>query len=790
MANLSITETCNRSCSFCFAANSMKSAAPGSAMSVEQFEQGLDLLQRSGIREAPLLGGEPTIHPQFAELVDRVLARGMRLLLLSGGLIPNTALDRLARIAADDVLVMINVAMPGESTAAEVRRQREVFERLRQRAMPGLNIHSPAPDLDYLIELIEQHGLARSVRLGLTHPILEGGNVFLHTRYFDEVGRRVAEFAFRAREREITIEFDCGWVPCMFPEGALRELGIAPQQVGLRCNPILDVLPDGQVISCYPLGDFHRERMLPADDVISLRRRFNEKLAPLRPLGIFRKCAGCDFRARGECVGGCLSTAMRRLQQREFQISAPGGTGQSAAGALTGGLPSTVGGHGAGLPIASAGALTGGLPSTAASEGAGLPIASAGEGTGGTLVRSAVPAQIAQGNAGRRSRISLTVIGPEPGNIDRNAAVPAVLGALGFESLKIKANSGEVVPGTGGTPVSRHGSDTSSNRWSLPYIDQPIGFWDELQEDHGPFIADVYFPLPGGIIGSGRPPLPDAHVDSFLRRCGLRKSVLLNAVTLPQPVDDIAPAIIEALRRLNGEFGICRATIANLQLAARIRSAMPDWSLTASVLMEIGDAFQARLLNGLCDTLVPASRVVRDMPALKSIRAAYHGHIRLLVNEACLPGCPYRTQHFHEMASGVPEPKSLCAELLHEQAWLRLIGSWVLPQHLHLYDGVYDELKLAGRVTLQDPARFRHVFESYLRRRPLQPHEIGGGPSSVVTPMHIGEEFFAYTLECGRRCHECTRCPDYYAAALAERKAQGKSASVGIHEGVAEPTWS
>jgi len=114
----------------------------------------------------------------------------------------------------------------------------------------------------------------------------------------------------------------------------------------------------------------------------------------------------------------------------------------------------------------------------------------------------------------------------------------------------------------------------------------------------------------------------------------------------------------------------------------------------------------------------------------------------------------------------VPEPKSLCAELLHDEAWLRLTGSWVLPQHLYFYAGIYDEMKLAGRVTLQDPAKFRYVFESYVHTRSLQPHEIGGGPSSVLIPIEINDEFFAYTLECGRRCHECNRCPVYYETAL------------------------
>jgi collagenase-like PrtC family protease len=101
-----------------------------------------------------------------------------------------------------------------------------------------------------------------------------------------------------------------------------------------------------------------------------------------------------------------------------------------------------------------------------------------------------------------------------------------------------------------------------------------------------------------------------------------------------------------------GETRLVGATVANLQLAAQVRDALPDLRLTASVLMDVGSPQQALMLDGICDALVPASRVVRDLPALQGLRAAFRGRIRLIVNEACLPGCPFRTQHFHEMAAG------------------------------------------------------------------------------------------------------------------------------------------
>ena len=109
---------------------------------------------------------------------------------------------------------------------------------MSSRIVPGVTIASPAVQIGYLLEMIEVYGLARSVRLGLAHPTLNGSNAHVHPRHYPEVGRRVTEFGLLAQARGVRLEFDCGWVPCMFPEGALAALGKTSEDVGLRCNPI------------------------------------------------------------------------------------------------------------------------------------------------------------------------------------------------------------------------------------------------------------------------------------------------------------------------------------------------------------------------------------------------------------------------------------------------------------------------------------------------------------------------------------------------------------------------
>ncbi len=620
MANLCITSACNRRCSYCFSLNAGR-AGPA-FMSLETFGKALDFLVRSGIDQARLLGGEPTLHPEFVRLAESVLRRGLRLLVFSNGFMPEDALSWLEKAPAESVGVLINVSPHGSN------RQRETLVRLGRLATLGFNMHSPAFQPDFLLDLIRRCGLSPTIRFGLAHPCADAFNVYLHPKHYDAVGSRLAIFAAKAQSSGVQLQFDCGFVPCMFPPGSLDSLGPSTSEIGLRCSPVLDLLPNGKFVSCFPLSELHQATLQETETAAVLRDRFNTALAGRRILGVFRKCASCEVRALDHCLGGCLAAASQRLRP----------------------------------------------------------------------------------------------------------------------SLRAEAETGKA----------------KVARWVLPYVDQPMPFWDRLHAAFGSQIRQIYFPLPGAILGSGRPPQPDGQLEIFLRRCPLPRAVLINPIVLPQPVDEIAPAIIESLKRMVGEFGISSATVSNLLLAARIREHLVDLPLTASILMDIAHPNQVLMLNGLCDTLVPSSRIMRDLPALEALRAAFSGQICLIANEACLPGCPYRTQHFYEMNACGSRSRSLCAEWLGQMPWMRLTGAWVLPQHLHLFDEVCDLWKLSGRVTLQDADSYFRVVGAYIRRCRLAPHKIGGGPASVLEPIEITEEFYKRTLECGRQCHECRICQKYY----------------------------
>jgi len=308
--------------------------------------------------------------------------------------------------------------------------------------------------------------------------------------------------------------------------------------------------------------------------------------------------------------------------------------------------------------------------------------------------------------------------------------------------------------------------------WVIPYIDQDLSFWQEIARQHGEQIHSVYLPMPGSLVASGRAPQPDQKVGDFLRQAPLKKTVLINPILLNHPAEEMAPALIQALRQLRDDFGVEHVTLANLTLAKIIRKAIPEMKIAASCLMGISSPAQVLMAQDAIDTLIPDTRLLRDLRALERLRKAFKGEIRLIINEACLPGCLYRVQHFYEMAYSKYYPQSLCRSLLTEQPWLRLTGAWVLPQHLKFFEGLYDSLKLSGRVTLKDPERYRQVLGAYINRQPLSPCDIGGGPASVLEGLEISEAWFEQTLRCNKQCTDCVICQEYYNQALESLKVE------------------
>lgn len=314
MANICVTGVCNRACSYCFAGmNVSGSARAVSYMTWETYLQALDYAQRSKADHVRILGGEPTLHPEFNAMVAEALARNLTVRVFSNGLMPERAVEFLQTVPPGKAIVLLNVNLLPGSGLPDIDGQQRVLERLGPAITVGLNIAHPSQSRPYaLLDLIRKFKLMPTIRVGIAHPRLGGTNQSLHPRYYAAVGRNLAFFMTRARGEGISVGLDCGFVPCMFPEDA-REI-LKDQRFGASpCVPVLDILPTGGVIACYPLEALGQVPLSADADAASLRNMFEGKLSQMRQSTLFPDCVECPEYLAHACHGGCLAASLRRL---------------------------------------------------------------------------------------------------------------------------------------------------------------------------------------------------------------------------------------------------------------------------------------------------------------------------------------------------------------------------------------------------------------------------------------------------------------------------------------------
>ena len=164
-------------CSYCFARDQLEANRGGSTpafISGEAFEARLDFLDRSEIREIRLIGGEPTLHPEFPQIIERARLRGRHVVVFSHGLLSERATTCLEGLAPDDCTIVVNAnatRVPDGPTDEERAHRLRVLRRLGQRAIIGFTVDRVDLRLDSLLHLIAESRCRREISPGPRPPV-------------------------------------------------------------------------------------------------------------------------------------------------------------------------------------------------------------------------------------------------------------------------------------------------------------------------------------------------------------------------------------------------------------------------------------------------------------------------------------------------------------------------------------------------------------------------------------------------------------------------------------------
>ena len=319
MANLLLTTGCNLACSYCFAREKMMGKRR-QHMSMENVRKVIDFLKRSGYPLFRAMGGEPTLHPRFAEIISLALAEGMRVDVLSNATWRRSCVDLFARIPPGRLNFLINIDHPDNYLPRQWARIERNLEALpeRRKLTLSFNIFERAPRYEYIFDLTRRYGI-RSVRMSFSLPVLGADNQFLELEEYRTVVPFIMEFVTRAESEGVSVRMDNAVPLCIFsPEqtGQLILDGVLRLEHNSYCEPIVDIGPDLTVWCCFCLSKLYNRKLDEFEDLHQIdayyRRilhRYQEHLVP------WEECRECRYRKLWRCQGGCITHSLMKAEK-------------------------------------------------------------------------------------------------------------------------------------------------------------------------------------------------------------------------------------------------------------------------------------------------------------------------------------------------------------------------------------------------------------------------------------------------------------------------------------------
>lgn len=313
----------------------------------------------------------------------------------------------------------------------------------------------------------------------------------------------------------------------------------------------------------------------------------------------------------------------------------------------------------------------------------------------------------------------------------------------------------------------------------------------DVVRDMLPHVAEVYFPWAD--MPSGRAAMASrrGYTDwtarerqeedlVALRQMGVGLNLLFNAncyggQAVSEFLRNKVASVLEHLgERVGGPLSV---TTTSPAIAYTIKEHFPEVEVRASVNMRIGTVAGMIHLADVFDGYYVERDYNRDLPHIGRLKAWADGagkRLFFLANSGCLAFCSNQTFHDNLVAheQEVDETRNVpgwtphaCWRLLKDRAnWpLLLQATWIRPEDLHRYAGLFDTVKLATRMH----ARPRMVIEAYAAGRYagnlLDLFEPGFGPALapyVIDNSRFPADWFDRSAACGRTCERCTYCAE------------------------------
>ncbi len=320
MPNILITLSCNLSCEYCFAMQKLRESQKHH-MSLENVRKVIAFLQRDRYPCFRIMGGEPTLHPHFQDIIQLALQEGMRVDLLSNATWQSRYNELFKKISPNYLLFLLNIDHPDKYPPKQFSRIEKNLNVLAGRKGISLsfNIFESEPKYEYIFNLTSKYDI-RNVRLSFSLPIYGEQNTYLKLEQYEELVPFIMEFIRRGESQNVSIHLDNAIPLCIFNlenTGELLLKGMLDLKRNARCRPIIDIGPDLTVWYCFCLSKLYNRNLEEFDSLEEIQEYYDKIMKPYQDY-IFpmEKCYACHYRHTWGCQGGCITFSIWKNKQR------------------------------------------------------------------------------------------------------------------------------------------------------------------------------------------------------------------------------------------------------------------------------------------------------------------------------------------------------------------------------------------------------------------------------------------------------------------------------------------
>ena len=265
-------------------------------------------MEASNEKHLSLLGGEPTLHPDFVDFVLYLFERKFKVTIFTSGIMTNKTLDAakkyLLNIPKENLFFVCNYNHPNTSAAADTNQINKFLKSFSKYITLSFNLYQLKFELKYLVDAILKYDLKKHIRMGLAQPISGQKNECLAVNEVKKISKTLRNQLNLLERHRITLGFDCGMPMCVFSDEDLGRLfKLNRGRVLFSCGPAIDIVPDLQVWACFPLSDYEKTSLYDFNSVNEIRNYFTDKQIVLRSerKGIFDECSWING-ARRKCL--------------------------------------------------------------------------------------------------------------------------------------------------------------------------------------------------------------------------------------------------------------------------------------------------------------------------------------------------------------------------------------------------------------------------------------------------------------------------------------------------------